>query len=105
MSTKTASTSSLNTRALGVSSAKRSSALPEVPGRRPLWAAEIYGPSAECSITALLENHAAGGGGERLAGDGDPVAGVQRGLLGALGVGRRDGAAQQDDEEAEAEGL
>jgi hypothetical protein len=32
------------------------SALPEVPGRRPLWAAEAYGPSAECSITALLEN-------------------------------------------------
>src|SRR3989441_1276263 len=49
-------------------------------------------------VAALLERHGAGGGGERLAGDRDPVAPVQGGLLGAL-TGERDRRTEENERE------
>ena len=42
-----------------------------------------HGAGGVHGVAALLEDHGAGGGGERLAGHGHPVAAVERGLLGA----------------------
>jgi hypothetical protein len=49
-------------------------------------------------VAALLEHHGARGGGERLAGDRDPVASVQYGLLGAL-AHERDRREEQNERE------
>jgi len=41
----------------------------------------VHGARRVDGVAALLEHHSARGGGERLAGDRDPVTPVQRGLL------------------------
>ena len=58
--------------------------------------------AASTALPPLLEDHGAGRGAERLAGDGDPVPPVQHGFDGALGL--QGDAGGGDDEQGDGQG-